>query len=78
MICVLCIDVVSSDICDEDQEKCNYARSISKMNTMRFRLVHALSESKSPTSSVAVLCCEKIGCPRCVVGCYLYNRRTAL
>jgi hypothetical protein len=24
------VDVVSSDICDEDQEKCDYTRSISK------------------------------------------------
>jgi hypothetical protein len=57
------VDVVSSDICDEDQEKRDYARSISRMNTAGFRLVQALSESNSPMSSIIVLCCGKIGCP---------------
>jgi hypothetical protein len=27
------VDVMSSDTCDEDQEKCDDARSISKINT---------------------------------------------
>jgi hypothetical protein len=69
---------VSSDICDEDLEKCDYARSISRKNMARFRLVQALLESNSPTPSIVVLCCGKIGCPRCVAGCYLYNWRTTL
>jgi hypothetical protein len=30
---------------------------------VRFRLVQALSRSNSSTFSIAVLCCEKIGCP---------------
>jgi hypothetical protein len=72
------VNVMSSDIYDEDREKHDYVRSISRRNTTIFILVQALSESNSPTSSIAVLCCGKIGCPRCVTGCYLYNQRTAL
>jgi hypothetical protein len=49
-----------------------------KEDTTRFRLVQALSESNSPTSGIAVLCYEKIGCPRWVVGCYLYRLETHL
>jgi hypothetical protein len=59
----LTVDVVSSDICDEDQEKHDYGRSISRRNTLRFRLVQALSKSNSPMSSIVVLCCERICCP---------------
>jgi hypothetical protein len=44
-----------------------------KEDTVRFRLVQALSESNSPTSSIAVLCREKIGCPGWAAGCYLYR-----
>jgi hypothetical protein len=54
---------VSSDICDEDWKKHDYARSISRKNTTRFRLVQALSESNNPMSNITVLCCGKIGCP---------------
>jgi hypothetical protein len=35
-----------------------------KKDTVRFRLVQTLSESNSHTFSIAVLYCEKIGCPR--------------
>jgi hypothetical protein len=35
-----------------------------KEDTVKFRLVQTLSESNSHMSSIAVLCCEKIGCPR--------------
>jgi hypothetical protein len=34
---------VLSDICNEDGEKRDYVISISRRNTARFRLVHALS-----------------------------------
>jgi hypothetical protein len=52
---------VSLDICDEDQEKRDYARPILRRNTVRFRLVQTLSESNNPMSSIAALCCGKIG-----------------
>jgi hypothetical protein len=67
------VDVVSSDICDEDREKHDYARSISRMKTVRFRLVHTLSKGNSLTPSIAVLCCRKIICLGWVTGCYLYR-----
>jgi hypothetical protein len=35
-----------------------------KKDAVRFRLVQTLSESNSHTFSIAVLYCEKIGCPR--------------
>jgi hypothetical protein len=70
---MLIVDIVSLDICDEDQEKRDYTRSISKRNTTRFRLVQALLKSNSHTSSIAVLCYGKIGCPGCVADWYLYN-----
>jgi hypothetical protein len=35
-----------------------------KEDTARFTLVQTLSERNSPTSSIVVLCYEKIGCPR--------------
>jgi hypothetical protein len=57
------VDVMSPDTCDEDREKRYYARSISRRNTTRFRLVQSLSRRNSPTSSIAVLCCEKISPP---------------
>jgi hypothetical protein len=38
---------MSSDICDKDWEKRDYARSISWMNTVRFRPVQALSKSNT-------------------------------
>jgi hypothetical protein len=57
------VDVMSSDTCDEDREKRYYARSISRRNTTRFRLVQSLSRRNSSTSSIAVLCCEKISPP---------------
>jgi hypothetical protein len=34
---IVTIDVVSSDIYDEDQEKHDYTRSISRINTVMFR-----------------------------------------
>jgi hypothetical protein len=34
-----------------------------KMNTMRFILVHAISRSNNHTSSIVVLCCEKLVAP---------------
>jgi hypothetical protein len=34
-----------------------------KKDTMRFKLVQALTKSNSPTSSIDVLCYGKIGCP---------------
>jgi hypothetical protein len=40
---VICVDVLPSDICVENRDKCDYIRLISRMNTMRFRLVHTLS-----------------------------------
>jgi hypothetical protein len=58
------VDVVSSYICDDDREKRDYAKSISRKNTVGFRLVQALSKSNSHIFSIAVLCCEKIGCLR--------------
>jgi hypothetical protein len=57
------VDVMSSDTCDEDREKRYYERSISRRNTTRFRLVQSLSRRNNPTSSIAVLCCEKISPP---------------
>jgi hypothetical protein len=57
------VSVVSSDICDEDREKHDYTRLISRRNTMRFRLVQTLSESNSHTSNIVILYCTKIGCP---------------
>jgi hypothetical protein len=53
-----------SDICDEYREKRDYIRSISRSNTMRFRLIHFLLKSNIPTFSIAVLCCEKIDYPK--------------
>jgi hypothetical protein len=44
---IIFVDVASSDICDEDREKRDYVRSISRMNTVRFRLVQTLLESNS-------------------------------
>jgi hypothetical protein len=63
MTSIYILDVMLSDICDEDRKKCDYVRSISRRNTMMFRLVQALSESNSSTSSIIILCCGKIGCP---------------
>jgi hypothetical protein len=54
---------VPLDIFDEDQEKHDDARSISRRNTVRFRLVQALSKSNCPTSNIGVLCCEKLVAP---------------
>jgi hypothetical protein len=51
---------VPLDIFDEDREKRDNARSTSRRNTARFRLVQALSKSNSPTSSIVVLCCKKL------------------
>jgi hypothetical protein len=65
------VDVMSSDIFDEDQEKCDYARSISRENTTRFRLVHTLLKSNSLTFSIVVLCCEKFGLPQISCGLLL-------
>jgi hypothetical protein len=72
------IDVVPSDLCDEDQEKYDYARSISKRNTMRFRLVQTLSESNSLRPVLMYYAMKNSDCPTYVAGCYLYNRRTVL
>jgi hypothetical protein len=55
------INVSSSDIYNKDQEKYDDVRSIWKMNMTVFILVQALSKSKSPMSSLVVLCC-KIRC----------------
>jgi hypothetical protein len=52
--CHVSVDVVSSDIYDKDREKRDYARSISRMNTTRFRSVQSLSKSNRLTSSIAV------------------------
>jgi hypothetical protein len=52
---IIFVDVASSDICDEDREKRDYVRSISRMNTVRFRLVQTLLESNSHTSNIVVL-----------------------
>jgi hypothetical protein len=57
------IDDVSSDICDDDRKKRDYAKSISKKNTVGFKLVQSLSKSNSPAFSIVVLCYGKIGCP---------------
>jgi hypothetical protein len=35
-----------------------------KKDTVMFRLVQIISKSNSHTSIIAVLCCEKIDCPR--------------
>jgi hypothetical protein len=50
-----------SHICDDDGEKYNYARSISRLNIIKFRLVQTLSMSNSSTSSIAILYGGKIG-----------------
>jgi hypothetical protein len=42
---------------DYDREKRDDVRSISRMNTARFRLIQALSRSNSLTYSFTVLCC---------------------
>jgi hypothetical protein len=57
------IDVSSSNIYQEDQEKYCKARSISQINTVVFILVQTLLKSNSHTSSLVVLCYE-IRCPR--------------
>jgi hypothetical protein len=49
-----------------------------KKGTVRFRLVQVLLKSNSHTSSIAVLCCEKIDYPRWVVSCYLYRLKNRL
>jgi RNA recognition motif-containing protein len=51
---LLTVDV-SSDIEDEDREKCGDTRSISQMNTVGFRLVQTLFKSNNPVFSFAVL-----------------------
>jgi hypothetical protein len=33
-MCFCIVDISSSDICDKNQEKCDDARSISRMNTV--------------------------------------------
>jgi hypothetical protein len=52
------VNIWSSDISDEDREKCNDARSIPRMNMEVFILVQALSWSNSPRSSLIVINCE--------------------
>jgi hypothetical protein len=62
---------------NEDRRKRDYARSISR-KTARFRLLQALLKSNSPTSSIVVLYCGKIGCPdELRVATYIV-KRTAL
>jgi hypothetical protein len=39
---IITVDVVSSDVYDEDQEKRDYVRSISRRNKAGFRLVQTL------------------------------------
>jgi hypothetical protein len=55
--------VVSSDICVDDQEKHDYARLISIMNTTRFTLVQVLSKSNNTMFNFTVLCCRKMVIP---------------
>jgi hypothetical protein len=67
------VDVVSLDICDEYREKHDYIKSMSRKNMVEFRLIQPPSKNNSHTSSIAVLCCEKIGYLGCVVDYYFYT-----
>jgi hypothetical protein len=58
--CCVSVDVVPSDIFDEESRETRLCKINLKKVMARFRLVQALSESNRPTSSMVVLCCDKL------------------
>jgi hypothetical protein len=66
------VDVSSSDICDEDREKRDDARSILKMNTMDLSWFMPSQRVIALHPDFIVLHYE-FRCPRWIAGCYFYN-----
>jgi hypothetical protein len=75
---IISVEVVSLDILWWGLGETWLLKINLKEDTVMFRLVQTLSESNNHTSSIVVLCCEKIGCTGWVTGCYLYKLKICL